>query len=196
MPASAGEEPAGCLCLSLAKPARGPGVNQARVERSKRLLSPSPARATSREPPPCGRARGGVRSAAARRTHPRRRVRSCREDQQGHRVHLSARSFAVLPPEIPQPRRTGVPRLQPDEPTTRAAAGLQPRSDSRKDDTGREGGPAPTLPAAAVSKGCSAAPVERGAAAPAEQRWFPVPDRAHPTCEHTGTTVGLSLGQL
>lgn len=49
-------------------------------------------------------------------------------------VHLLARSFVVLPPEIPQTRRTCIPRLRPDQD---GAAGLQPRSDSGKDDTGR-----------------------------------------------------------
>ena len=68
-----------------------------------------------------------------------------RKDLQDHRVHLLARSFVVLIPKIPQTRRTCIPLTWLDYPTTRAAPGLQPQSDSRKDDTGREGGRTPNL---------------------------------------------------
>lgn len=67
------------------------------------------------------------------------------KDLQDHQVHLLARGFVVLIPEIPQTRRTRIPLTRLDYPTTRAAPGLQPQSDSRKDDMGREGGQTPNL---------------------------------------------------
>lgn len=68
-----------------------------------------------------------------------------RKDLQDHRVHLLARSFVALIPEIPQTRRTCIPLTWLDYPLMRAAPGLQPRSDSKKDDMGREGGRTPNL---------------------------------------------------
>lgn len=64
MPTSAGRSRRDVSAYRLPNQPGGSGVNQVRVERSKRLFSPNPARATSWEPPPCRRARGEVKSAA------------------------------------------------------------------------------------------------------------------------------------
>lgn len=85
-----------------------------------------------------------VRRAGRRRTHQQMPCLD-RKDLRDHRVHLLASSFLGLTPEIPQTRRTCIPRTGPDYPSARAAPGLQPPSDCGKSDPGREGGRAPNL---------------------------------------------------
>lgn len=145
VPTSAGEEPAGRLCLALAKPARGIWSRRCVCRALQApFLNPFPPHATSKELLRHRRARCRVKSA---RHMQNSSETSCldRKDLQDHRVHLLARDVAALIPEIPQTRGTCIPPTRLDYPTTRAAPASQPRSDSRKDDTWREGGQAPNF---------------------------------------------------